>query len=61
MNEQAAPDPPGTAQKLPKPEVEFEVADLKPSRPDESPFLQLIPGGGLRARAYRLEGLMAAA
>ncbi len=61
VNEQPAPAPPGTAQKLPKPEVEFEVADLKPSRPDESPFLQLIPGGGLRARAYRLAGLMAAA
>ncbi len=61
VNEQPAPDLPGTAQKLPKPEVEFEVADLKPSRPDERPVLQQMPGGGLEARAYRLEGLMAAA
>jgi uncharacterized protein (TIGR03435 family) len=61
VTEQPAPDPPGTAQKLPKPEAEFEVADLKPSRPEEGPALRQMPGGGLQARAYRLEGLMAAA
>lgn len=61
VNEQPTPDPPGTAQKLPKPEAAFEVADLKPSRPGEGPVLRQMPGGGLQARSYRLEGLMAAA
>jgi uncharacterized protein (TIGR03435 family) len=61
VNEQPAPDEPGTAQKLPKREAEFEVADLKPSRGDERPVLQQMKGGGLQARAFHLQALMAAA
>jgi uncharacterized protein (TIGR03435 family) len=61
VNEQPAPDPPGTAQKLPGREIEFEVADLKPSRTDEIAFLQQTRGGGLEVRAINLQALMAAA
>ncbi len=61
VNEQPAPDPPGTAQKLPKREVEFEVADLKPSRPGESAVLQQTRGGGVEARGVPLENLLTTA
>ena len=42
--------------------VEFEVADLKPGRPDEQPCcFQVTRGGGLEARAVDMRVLMAAA
>jgi uncharacterized protein (TIGR03435 family) len=61
VNEQPAPDTAGAAEKLPKREVEFEVADLKPSRPGESAVLQQTRGGGVEARAVPLENLMTTA
>jgi uncharacterized protein (TIGR03435 family) len=59
--EQPAPDPPGIAAKLPQRGIEFEVSDLKPSGPDETPVLRQTGGGGLEVRAVRLEELMTTA
>lgn len=62
VNEKPTENPPDLAQKLPPRVVEFEVADLKPSRPDEqSCCFQVTPGGGLEARAMDMRVLMAAA
>jgi uncharacterized protein (TIGR03435 family) len=61
VNEQPAPDLPGTAQKLPKRVVAFEVSDLKPSRPGERTVLQQTRGGGVEARAVPLGNLITAA
>jgi len=61
VNEQPTPEPLGTAEKLPKQEVQFEVADLKPSRPGESTILQQTRGGGVEARAVPLANLMTTA
>jgi uncharacterized protein (TIGR03435 family) len=62
VNENPTDNPPDAARKLPPRVVEFEVADLKPSRPDEqSCCFQVTPGGGLEARAMDMRVLMAAA
>jgi uncharacterized protein (TIGR03435 family) len=58
VNEQPAPDPTGTAQKLPEREVAFEVADLKPGRPGESTLIQQTRGGGVEVRAVPLANLI---
>jgi uncharacterized protein (TIGR03435 family) len=62
VNEKPTENAPDPAQKLPPRVVEFEVADLKPSRPGEPGCcFQVTPGGGLEARAMDLRILMAAA
>jgi uncharacterized protein (TIGR03435 family) len=61
VNEQPTPDLPETAKRLPKEEVAFEVADLKPSRPDESTVMQQTRGGGLEVRAVPLGNLITTA
>ncbi len=62
VNEKPTENPPDLSQKLPPRVVEFEVADLKPGRPDEQPCcFQVTRGGGLEARAIDLKVLMAAA
>jgi uncharacterized protein (TIGR03435 family) len=58
VNEQPAPDPPGTAEKLPKREVAFEVSDVKPSRPGESALIQQTRGGGVEVRGVPLQNLV---
>jgi uncharacterized protein (TIGR03435 family) len=62
VNEEPTGNAPDIAQKLPPRELEFEVADLKPSRPDEPAVgLQVTPGGGLKAEAMDMRVLLAAA
>jgi uncharacterized protein (TIGR03435 family) len=61
VNEKPTDNPPGTAQALPPALVEFEVADLKPGRPDERESLSVKPGGGLEARAVLMKILIATA
>ncbi len=62
VNDKPTENPPDLKQKLPPRVVEFEVADLKPGRPDEQPCcFRVTPGGGLEARAMDMRVLMAAA
>jgi uncharacterized protein (TIGR03435 family) len=62
VNEKPTDNPPDIARKLPPRVMEFEVADLKPSRPGEpGPAFGETRGGGLQARAIALRDLMAAA
>jgi uncharacterized protein (TIGR03435 family) len=61
VNEQPTPDPPGTAERLPKREVAFEVSDLKPSGPGERSVMQQTRGGGVEIHAVPLRSLMTAA
>jgi len=59
VNEKPTGDPPGVAQALPPRLAEFEVADLKPSRPDESDrSIRVTPGGGLEIRAIPMDTLI---
>jgi uncharacterized protein (TIGR03435 family) len=62
VNEKPTDNPTGTAQILPPRIVEFEVADLKPSRPDETnSYLRVSRGGGLEARNVSMKILMGTA
>jgi uncharacterized protein (TIGR03435 family) len=61
VNEQPTPDPPGTAEGLPKREVAFEVSDLKPSGPGERSVMQQTRGGGVEIHAVPLRNIMTAA
>jgi uncharacterized protein (TIGR03435 family) len=62
VNEKPTANAPGIAQLLPLRELEFEVADLKMSRPDEKGCcFEVTPGGGLTARAMPLKILLSAA
>jgi uncharacterized protein (TIGR03435 family) len=62
VNEKPTGNAPDIAQKLPPRELEFEVADLKPSRPGEpGGGMQVTPGGGLEARAMDMRVLLAMA
>jgi uncharacterized protein (TIGR03435 family) len=66
VNEKPTDNAPGVApdiaQKLPPRELEFEVADLKPSKPGEpGGGMRVTPGGGLEARAMDMRVLLAAA
>ena len=62
VNEKPTANALDVAQKLPPRELQFEVADLKPSRPEAKPVgLQVTPGGGLIAEAMDMRVLLAAA
>jgi uncharacterized protein (TIGR03435 family) len=62
VNEKPTDNPPGITQILPPRIVEFEVADLKPSRPDETnSYLRVSRGGGLEARNVSMRILIATA
>ena len=62
VNEQPTDNPPDVAQELPARELEFEVADVKPSRPDEKDGpLRITRGGGLEARAVAMRIVVATA
>ena len=62
VNEKPTENSPGIAQKLPLREIEFEVADLKPSNPgDTGGGLRVTPGGGLEARNMDMRILLATA
>lgn len=61
-NENPTPNPPGVALKIPPPETDFEVADLKPSKPGElGGGMRVTPGGGFEAKAMDMRVLLAAA
>jgi uncharacterized protein (TIGR03435 family) len=57
-NQKPTPNPAGTEKVLPRRVLEFEVADLKPSRPDELPIARVSPGR-LEMRAFFLKTLIA--
>jgi uncharacterized protein (TIGR03435 family) len=58
-NEKPADNPPGVTTALPPPPpAEFEVADIRPSRPDEQINGRLQPGGRLDLQAYPLKILI---
>jgi uncharacterized protein (TIGR03435 family) len=62
VEEKPADNPPDVARKLPPSDLRFEVADLKPSRPDApGGGMRVTPGGGLEAIAMDMRVLMAAA
>jgi uncharacterized protein (TIGR03435 family) len=62
VNEKPTENPPEVARMLPPRELEFEVADVKPSRPDEKGCcFEVTPGGGLTARAMPMVILLCAA
>jgi uncharacterized protein (TIGR03435 family) len=44
VNEAPSPNPPGTAEKLPPPVTEFEVAEIRPSRPDTKQSFSMKSG-----------------
>lgn len=58
-NQKPTDNPPGVTTALPPPPpAEFEVADIRPSRPDEQTNGRLQPGGRLDLQAYPLKILM---
>jgi uncharacterized protein (TIGR03435 family) len=62
VNEKPTDNPPGVSQVLPPRIVEFEVADLKPSRADETnSYLRVSRGGGLEARNVSIRILIGTA
>lgn len=61
VNEKPTANPPGVAKVLPPPSTEFEVADVRPSSPDERSVLRVTPGGGLEARATTMKILIGTA
>lgn len=60
-NETPTPNPPDVAQLLPPRPIEFDVADLKPSAPDEAGGYRMSPGGRLEIRNYPMRVLLAMA
>jgi len=59
VNQKPAPNPPGVSTSLPPPAPsEFEVADIKPSKPDQQTIGRLQPGGRLDLQSYPLKGLI---
>ena len=52
------PNAPGVTEKLPDTPTEFEVADVKPSRPDEKQNLRFQPNGRLDAQGVSLKLLL---
>jgi uncharacterized protein (TIGR03435 family) len=52
------PNAPGVTEKLPDTPTEFEVADVKPSRPDEKMNIRMQPNGRLDAQGVSLKFLL---
>jgi uncharacterized protein (TIGR03435 family) len=61
VNEKPTDNAPNIAELLPPRELQFEVASVKPSRPDERGALGAMPGGGLEVRAETMRNLFATA
>ena len=61
VNEKPSLNPPGVTQRLPPRIVEFDVADVKLSRPEEKRMFRATPGGGLEVRASTLRILISTA
>ena len=62
VNEQPTPNVPNIGELLPPREVQFEVASVKPSRPDiHDGFSAGTPGGGFEAHAETMRNLFATA
>ncbi|MGB6944219.1 MAG: TIGR03435 family protein [Bryobacteraceae bacterium] len=62
VNERPTENVPDIAKKLPRRDIEFEVADLKPSSPGEpGAGMRVTPGGGFEARAVDMRILLGAA
>lgn len=61
VNEKPSPNPPGVAQQLPPRITEFEVATLRPSRPDETGSWHVYPNGRIEVRGIPMRSLMGAA
>ncbi len=61
-NEQPTEYPPNSGERLPPRELQFEVASVRPSRPDlNDGFSGSTPGGGFEARAETMRNLFATA
>jgi uncharacterized protein (TIGR03435 family) len=59
VNQKPADNPSGVAQNLPPPPpAEFEVADIKPSKPDTNPMGRIQPGGRLDLQGFTLKMLV---
>jgi uncharacterized protein (TIGR03435 family) len=62
VNEKPTDNAPNIAELLPPRELQFEVASVKPSRPDvHDGFMGGTPGGGVEARAETMRNLFATA
>jgi uncharacterized protein (TIGR03435 family) len=61
VDEKPTPNAVDLAQKLPARPTEFEVADVKPSGPDERRAFRATPGGGLEVHANSLRILISTA
>jgi uncharacterized protein (TIGR03435 family) len=61
VDEMPTPNTADLARKLPVRPTEFEVADVKPSRPDEVRGFRATPGGGLEVHANSLRILISTA
>jgi uncharacterized protein (TIGR03435 family) len=59
VNDTPTPNPPGVTEGLPITETEFEVATVKPSRPDEKPNQRILPSGQLDFQAVPLKLMIA--
>jgi len=57
-NEKPTENPPGVTKKLTVSFTEFDVADIKPSAPDEKSFENIQPGGRIDLRATTLRELI---
>jgi uncharacterized protein (TIGR03435 family) len=57
VDQKPTENPPGTMEKLPPPQTEFEVADIKPSRPDAKPNFDM-KNGRIAATAIALKDLL---
>ncbi|MES1257048.1 MAG: TIGR03435 family protein, partial [Acidobacteriota bacterium] len=61
VNQKPTANPPGVAQALPLRSLEFEVAAVKPSAPDERFGYRRYPGGRLEMRAFPMKMLISTA
>lgn len=61
VNERPTPDPPGIAQALPPRLTEFDVVEIKPSRPDEPGHFRSYPSGRFEFEGTELRILIATA
>jgi uncharacterized protein (TIGR03435 family) len=59
VNQKPSPNPPGVSTNLPPPApTEFEVADIKPSKPDAQTMGRLQPGGRLDLQGFPMKQLI---
>ena len=61
VNEKPTANPPGVAQALPPRLLEFEVAEIKLSAPEENELYKLYPSGRLEMRAFPMKDLISQA